>query len=222
MRGYGGVVVKLFAHTSFEPDERMWRGWLADGRSLEVVWGRRWSFGFTIGETGGAINLPGLAVHFPYPGSMDDDSSDVNNRWDYGFHFFEGHLQLQWGRVNNWLPIREQPRRSACLILPWADWRHVRHDILSEPESHPYRYVLDSGEVQNVTATIKIEEREWRLLGLPWPRRVSRYIDVEFDDEVGESRGSWKGGALGCGWDLSPGENAVDALRRMERERRFP
>lgn len=46
-------------------------------------------------------------------------------------------------------------------------------------------------------------------------------IDIEFSDEVGERTGSWKGGVLGCGFDMLPGERPVDALRRMELERKF-
>ena len=37
----------------------------------------------------------------------------------------------------------------------------------------------------------------------------------------GERNGSWKGGVLGCGWDMLKGETPLDTLRRMERERRF-
>lgn len=211
----------MFAHTYFEPEARMWRAWLHDGRCLEVSWLHGWSFGISFGEGGGFIALPGLRVHFPHWFSRQFDAIDVNNTWEYGFHFFEGHLHLHWGRQNDHIPIADRPRRSACLVLPWAGWRHVRHDILSAPELHNYTYTLDSGEVQQVSATIKVEEREWRLLGLPWPRRISRYIDVEFDDEVGEGRGSWKGGTIGCDYEMRDGETATDTLRRMELERRF-
>lgn len=210
----------IFAHTYLELDERMWRGWLRDGRSVEVCWRWRWRFGAGASETGAHFCLPGLSLYFPLPGSKDQDAIDVNNTWDYGFAFDEGHLHLSWGRVNNWIPIADQPKRSACFVLPWADWRHVRHDILSEPETYPYRYTLAAGTVQAVNATIQVEEREWRWMGL-WPRRVQRYIDVVFDDEVGERAGTWKGGTIGCGWDLLPGETALQALRRMERDRKF-
>jgi len=48
-----------------------------------------------------------------------------------------------------------------------------------------------------------------------------RTIAVEFNEEVGERTGSWKGGVLGCGYDMKPGETRLECLRRMERERRF-
>jgi len=42
-----------------------------------------------------------------------------------------------------------------------------------------------------------------------------------FDREIGERSGSWKGGCIGCGWDMKPGETAEQTLRRMESERTF-
>jgi hypothetical protein len=50
---------------------------------------------------------------------------------------------------------------------------------------------------------------------------VRTSIEVGFDDEVGERTGSWKGGTIGCGYDMLPDESAVQCLRRMERERKF-
>ncbi len=38
---------------------------------------------------------------------------------------------------------------------------------------------------------------------------------------VGERTGSWKGGTIGCGNDLLPGETMEQSLRRMERDRTF-
>jgi hypothetical protein len=88
----------------------------------------------------------------------------------------------------------------------------------------PYRYVLHSGEVQERIATVSVDEREcrWRwFMWLPFPRRVIRSIDVEFNGEVGERAGSWKGGCVGCGYNLLPDETPEECLRRMERERKF-
>lgn len=87
----------------------------------------------------------------------------------------------------------------------------------------PYRYVLKSGEVQERTATIHIVRMEWRARWYPiiWRRKVRTCIDVQFSDEVGEGAGSWKGGCIGCGYDMLPGESAADCLFRMERELKF-
>lgn len=132
----------------------------------------------------------------------------------YGFVFFEDGLHIHWGKCNG---RRGDPMK--VLAMPWQ-WRHREHKILSEPETHPYRYVLRSGEVQERMATIKAESRLWWRPWVPF-RRLSRSIDIEFDKEVGERSGTWKGGVIGCGYEMRRGETPLDALRRMERERVF-
>lgn len=109
------------------------------------------------------------------------------------------------------------------IYLPWA-WEFERHTILSEKETHDYAYTLESGEVQKVTATIQEEEREWRwrcFKKLPYPRMIKKTIDIEFSGEVGEKTGTWKGGCIGCGYNMKKGETPLQTLRRMEKERKF-
>lgn len=102
----------------------------------------------------------------------------------------------------------------------WADkWKGVIHY-----ESHPYTYVLKNGEVQNRIATLRVEEREWRwhwFKWLPLTKHVNKTISVDFDGEVGERSGSWKGGTVGCSYTLKKGETPLQCLRRMEKERKF-
>jgi hypothetical protein len=50
---------------------------------------------------------------------------------------------------------------------------------------------------------------------------VSTTLDVKFDDEVGERSGSWKGGTIGCSYEMLPNETPEQTLRRMEKEREF-
>ncbi len=159
-------------------------------------------------------------------------------RWHHDPH--EGrrckivHLPWDW----EWV-------RSSFLLPDGASWAHELRgwrrsdhlgtkrerthflpstDLPQWSETLPYRYVLKSGEVQNVNATIKVHEMEWRwrwFTWLPWPRMVRRSIDVNFDGEVGERAGSWKGGTIGCGYDLRRNETPRECLRRMQDERKF-
>lgn len=88
-------------------------------------------------------------------------------------------------------------------------------------ETYPY---VDSYDNVVVNATISVDEREWRPLGLKWTKlfsRTSKDIDVEFDKEVGKEKGSWKGGTIGCGYKLLPNETPYECLKRMEKERKF-
>lgn len=87
-------------------------------------------------------------------------------------------------------------------------------------ESHPYTYTLKSGEKQERTATIYQEKRYWkRWFGLH--TKCSHYIEIEFSDEVGERSGSWKGGCIGCSYEVKKGESALQCLKRMSIERKF-
>lgn len=91
-------------------------------------------------------------------------------------------------------------------------------------ETYQYTYILKSGEVQNRTATIRVEEREWRQRWLKWTKlfsKVIKTISIDFNDEVGEETGSWKGGCTGCGYTMNHGELPEQTLRRMEKERKF-
>lgn len=155
-----------------------------------------------------------IGLSFPWKKAVPDNHQCSGPR--YGFYFFEDHLVLLWGHDTG---RSKDPKKSKFIYMPWS-WKHRQHDILSEPETHLYRYVLRSGEVQERMATIKVEQRRWTRWWLPW-RKVSRYIDIEFSGEVGERSGSWKGGVLGCSYNMLPNELAVDCLRRMERERTF-
>jgi hypothetical protein len=99
-------------------------------------------------------------------------------------------------------------------------------------EVHPYRYMLQNGTVQEVQATITrrraFHGRRWfgpirlrRFIRSIMPRKVFDNIDVQFSDEVGERAGSWKGGTVGCSYDILPEESPRSALMRMQRDRRF-
>ena len=121
--------------------------------------------------------------------------------------------------------------------LPWFAWEFEFHHWASPNgawvdggwenkdnayhETHDYKYVLKNGDVQQRKATIREEERQWHRKWFPWVKMNRRTIDVEFNEEVGEKTGSWKGGCTGCGYDMEPGESMVDTLRRMEKERKF-
>jgi len=87
-------------------------------------------------------------------------------------------------------------------------------------ETHPYTYTLNSGEKQYTTAEIYEEKRTWRnWFGLG--KMMRHCIEVEFKNEMGERAGSWKGGTVGCSYQMKKGETALECLRRMESERRF-
>lgn len=133
--------------------------------------------------------------------------------------------------------------------LPFFTWEHMRHQIeckdgvmrdsksIEKDENgnwisayeNPlinvmeYEYT-DSYDGEKIPCKFWVEEREWRPKWLTWTglfKHVRRNIEIEFSKEVGKGKGSWKGGALGCGYEIKPGETPLECLQRMERERKF-
>jgi hypothetical protein len=225
--------MKVFKHTSKEPG--MWRGWFEDGQSVEINWSRHgWEFAAQLAihddddDRGRrllnlsfwrlSIWLPlGITGH-PWP-AMERPQWGVSASKEFGFIIHTGKRRRQWDWPWDWHTLRYEQQ------MPDGSWADV-FDREAQPytETHPYTYILQSGEVQNRTATIGkrrhvICHRAFKAFG--WPRWVKESIDVQFDGEVGERSGSWKGGCIGCGYDLHRGETMEHALRRMEAERKF-
>ena len=123
---------------------------------------------------------------------------------------------------------RHEVRRPDWTWVPavgsWEIGRYGKVPDGREMLTFPYTYVLKNGTVQKRTATVSVERRAWRPRAFQWTplfEKSRTSIDVTFDDEVGEKSGSWKGGCIGCGYEMEARETAEQCLRRMERERKF-
>lgn len=224
----------FFEHTSRE--KGMWRGWLKNGQSVEINWfGRGWSFGAIVIINGNdddmgsrllnlslwrlSIFLPlGITEHPWEP--MDGPRWGVDASKEFGFQVFWGLRRKSWDWPWDWHTLAYEAQ------LPDGTWRELNwmgHEK-AYSEAYPYTYTLRSGEAQNRVATISKRRHvlTWRAFKrIGWPRWINESIDIEFNGEVGERYGSWKGGCLGCCYDLRPGEAMEQALRRMESERVF-
>lgn len=223
----------IFEHTNKERD--MWRGWLKDGQVLELHRSRSgWEFGAGILVHSGdddrgrrmlCLKFWRFSAYIPI--GITKHEVDINDepQWsvfgcgEFGLRFHWGHLRKSYDWPGTAYTIEYQQQ------MPDGSWASVfRHDDQPYTEAHPYTYVLKSGEVQKCTATVSkrrhILGRRW-LSKLGWPATIRESIDIAFDDEVGERTGSWKGGTIGCGYDLRRGETLEQALHRMEREREF-
>lgn len=69
-----------------------------------------------------------------------------------------------------------------------------------------------------------VEEMEWRPKGLGWTKlfaKTRRFIEVEFSAEMGPRKGTWKGGTMGCSFNMLSGEHPTDTMLRMQREYTF-
>lgn len=82
-----------------------------------------------------------------------------------------------------------------------------------------FRFLDFDGET--IDATTHIQEREWKRgekwcswLSLFYRPMVRRSLDIAFSRETGPRKGSWKGGTIGTGIEMLPGELHEAAFRR--------
>lgn len=236
------AILKWLGICSFEPAIKGRGGyWSARATWGEVAGRPGLALGFILNERRFLLNFclgwPAFYVRLRFFERWTGEARDcLGDRW--GFHLGEGHcVHLNWRDKTKiiYLPWAWDVRRHSHLLAngSWA------HDIYKKGcrlswEEHkaldlwstelPYTYTLRSGEVQERQATIRVDEWERRRRWLKWCplfAHVRRSIWVEFSGEVGEGTGSWKGGTMGCGYDMKPGESPEECLRRMERERKF-
>lgn len=188
------------------------------------------SFGICLFQEEFCLDLFGFLIAIPFMDRWHREPKEIMEKW--GFGWFESSLALNWGDY------------TKHLYAPWM-WDHCIHEVRrpdgswvkyvgsyerdKEPDGRevqqfPYRYTLRSGEVQERIATVYVERRTWKwrwFSFLPWPKLIRQSIDIAFSDEVGERTGSWKGGCIGCGWDMLDGETMEQTLLRMQATREF-
>ena len=170
---------------------------------------------------------------------------DITPR-EYSIGVSDGHLSIHYGRVTH---DSSTEQHWGC-FLPWTQWRHIRHSFYGlqgehlYDEEHGYRlgdgangawearrarevavptatFTIKDFDGEEVIATTKIEEREWRFgtgyfkwLSLFRRPKIQRSLDIRFSGETGPEKGSWKGGTIGTGLEMLPGELHEPAFRR--------
>jgi hypothetical protein len=233
--------MSTYSHVLIEKD-----GIRSPGR-FEISWSR-WSLALEIIYDGGDggdgddwpwmlhahILLLNLFVHFPIRYVPPSKREPYEREWQHwGFTCCEDSVHIHWNEWTKvcWLPWlnkvfqRHEVRRAGGSWTPFVgSWERDKVPDGREEFTLPYTYHLRSGEVQDRTATVFVERRAWRPKWFTWTsmfEKSRQTIDVRFSDEIGERTGSWKGGCVGCGWDMLPKETAEQTLRRMERERIF-
>ena len=228
----------IFEHTSKE--KGMWRGWLKNGQSVEFIWGKRgWEFGAGIhvhsDENDDAsrmlfVRLWRFVAIFPLGIKRGPISIEDEPQWS-AYASSEFGLTFHWGM---WRKTFDLPWSWHTLafetMMADGTWQPLRYGgesgerVKPYTESHPYTYTLKSGDVQKRMANVSKRRHVicWRMFKiLGWPRWIKESIDIKFDGEVGEGSGSWKGGCIGCSYDLRHDETMQEALCRMEKDREF-
>lgn len=161
---------------------------------------------------------------------------------EYGFIAGEGALHWHYGPQTH----DSETTKSKVWFYPWREHRCIRHSLYDLDGDHfatlpewGFRHkngwavknaIEDACPVakfdftdfdgEQITATCRIEEREWKrgkgLFRLFYLGRnvVARSLDLQFSSEVGKRKGSWKGGTIGHSIKMLPGELHEAAFRR--------
>lgn len=175
---------------------------------------------------------------------------DVHER-EYGFTYVDGHLSVAYGRQTNdssteqrcgwfapwtqWRQLeerlydadgklwraRKRRRGDNRFLEGWRDW----YEVTKACPTVKYQFMDFDGE--EGVATLRIEETD-SALGTGWfkwlglfKRRTKRSLDIQFSIETGERKGSWKGGTIGHGIKMEPGELHESAFRRYCEEHKM-
>lgn len=172
------------------------------------------------------------------------DYYDIFHARQYGFLFTgEGSLHTYCGPdTDDW--EAPKANKNKVFFLPWRNWRHVRYSLYDAKGKHFWTerdgdktawdakqavkdalpkvdFQIEDYDGEIITATTYIDEREW-LFGtglFAWLSaftrpKIRRSLDIEFSAEVGKEKGSWKGGTVGHGIEMMPGESHADAFER--------
>jgi hypothetical protein len=172
-----------------------------------------------------------------------DDTLHYGLTWSWFGDEARTALWLQWGKRSRFIDYpwakNYVQREFYGADGKWHpndlrrhSWMHEGEGIEPFKEQHVYHYMLYNGEVQHVPASVGRERGKivWQWYGQGWltkllrrisPSKTKHYIEIEFDGEVGEEAGSWKGGCTACSFEMKPSETIRNALARMQRTRKF-
>lgn len=83
------------------------------------------------------------------------------------------------------------------------------------------KFLIEDYDGKKIVATCMVEEREWhrgtgwfKCLKYFYPAKIRRSLDIDFSEEVGPEKGSWKGGMMGHGIDMLKDETPIEAFKR--------
>jgi len=161
---------------------------------------------------------------------------------EFGFSAFEGALHVHFGAQTHdsdttkskiWFyPWREQYRvRESLYDLSGEHFADMPAWSFRQKNNWTVKQAIEAAcpvacfdfkdfDGEQITATCRMQEVEYRrgkgLFRLLYigRNRVYRSLDLRFSSEVGRRKGSWKGGTVGHGVTMLPGELHEAAFRR--------
>ena len=160
----------------------------------------------------------------------------------WGAYIHEQHLSLHWGgrrRLFDLNPFRYKhcDRYTMDVYGEWDStdrWTDEGKEIEWYTETHPYRihsephynasHITGPGysdvEAWDAIATCYVEKRVRRRRLVPRYRRTDYSVYFDLSDEVGNGKGSWKGGTVGFSETLLPGDSIEIVVGKAARKNR--
>lgn len=156
------------------------------------------------------------AVHLHYGPQTHDSTTDKNKVLWLPWKQWRFIRQSWYGPTGEHVETLWETSSKEVRAAQW-EWRREFEASLSKVV-----FEFDDYDGERIRASTHIEEREWhfgtglfRWLSLFRRPRIRRSLDIEFSSEVGPEKGSWKGGLIGTGIDMLPGELHEQAFRRF-------
>lgn len=159
----------------------------------------------------------GIAIHnntfWIYKGG-EGNHNGGNKWWTWNLPF----ITMHWVRTS--------------ILLKDATWahstpknpEHFYEDVWKNKQMCFHYDYTDSYDGEIIPTKVYVETMEWRPKWLKWTSKfakIRKTIDIDFSKQVGSRKGSWKGGVLGCSYELLPHESPKACIQRMERLRKF-
>lgn len=176
--------------------------------------GRDWYWTIDRRELGFSVFDGHLSVEF---GRQSMDSS-TERRWGCFLPWTQWrHVRRSFYGVQG-EHVATLPDTGKSYLGDPGRWR--REQVIADA-TPTVSFEFDDFDGERIVATTKIEEWEWHFgegwfkwLSLFTAPRVNRTLDLRFSAEVGKRKGSWKGGTIGHGIEMLPGELHEAAFRR--------
>lgn len=217
-----------------------------DDNSLYVGW-KEWLPEIVYTECGyedchGRIHISLFGWHsvfmLPFKSKRYPDGDCCPPEWGISVH--GDSIWLYYGGGGNF----DGGTRYKCWDLPFFTRNNIRWDVMCKDGKMHNRHKLDrhSSLYENPFVDTKeyeytdrydnskvpcvywVEEMEWRPKWLSWCslfKDVHRYLNVNFSVEVGSGKDTWKGGVVGCSFEMRKDETPEECIKRMEIEKNF-
>lgn len=210
---------------------KVYPGW--DAATIARL-GRDWywdvdprSYGFSLSGCGDIGNSTFLQVHYGRHGDSCMDSS-IRQCWNCFLPWtqwrFIRHSLYDLDGGHFYTEIESETR--ALRKLGGRYDKERRTIVESWTNMCPRaKFLFRDFDGELISATTRIDEREWRF-GTGWFKwlsafrrpKIQRSLHIEFSEETGKRKGSWKGGTIGHSIEMQIGELHEAAFRRYCQE----